>query len=294
LGFCLLLAAGGASSAPDLQSLLPTEEEVVAWKLVDQPLVYDAGTLFNFINGGAEVYLEYGFVEVVSQEYGAGEDSVIATIYEMEDPTAAFGVFSYNRSPQKTLLDLGDGGFQGGFQVAFLQDRYFVLVESYSSGSTVEEAQVAFSEVISKKIGTRANQPAVVSELPSSNLVAGSPKLLKGRLAVRSLFFLAEGDVFDLGDKDIVLYGEYDGSGGKAKLYLVIYESSQKAERTGARLKQAFDGNEDYTRLRSQDSIWSEETRFLGLALSGAAVAVVAEAESQRAVEQLLKATSGR
>ncbi len=291
LGFGLLLSSAGiAGGAPaELQSLLPVEEEVAPWRLVDQPLAYDAGTLFNFINGGAEVYLEYGFEEVVSQEYGSGEDSVIATVYEMKDPTAAFGVFSYNRSPQKTLLDLGDGGFQGGFQVAFWQDRYFVLVESFSSNDTAEGALTSFSEVISKKIDTRSASPAVMGELPARDLIPGSPKLLKGRLAVRSLFFLVEGDVFELGDKDTVLYGEYEGSAGTAKLFMVIYESPENAEGAGARLRRAFNEHEGYTRLSTRGSLWSKENHFVGLAVSGGTLAVVASADSQLFAEELLR-----
>ena len=72
-----------------------------SWEPYDELMRYGADNLYDFINGGAEVYVEYGFAQVITQEYVKGDDSIIFTIYEMGSPEAAFGIFSYNRTPQK-------------------------------------------------------------------------------------------------------------------------------------------------------------------------------------------------
>jgi hypothetical protein len=88
LAVLLVLALDSGCQTRNIQDLLPPEEEAAPWTRADEPLKYQADNLYNFINGGAEVYLEYGFVQVVSQEYVRAESSVICTIYEMKDPQA--------------------------------------------------------------------------------------------------------------------------------------------------------------------------------------------------------------
>ncbi len=290
LGVLLSSALSPAAEQKELKSLLPPEEEVSPWAYAGEPLTYDAETLFNFIDGGAEVYLEYGFVEVISQEYARGEDSVITTVYEMKEPVGAFGVFSYNRSPRKSPLSLGDGGFKGGFQAAFWQERYYVVVESFSSSEQMEQALLSFGSKISDRIGKHASQPAALRRLPGNRLVPGSEKLLKGRLAVRSLFFLTEADVFQLGEEDLVLYGEYEGAGGKAKLFLVIYEKAEKTSQVASRLEKAFSSAKGYRSL-SQDgpqSLCRKEDRYLGLLEGPNTLALVAEAHSLEEAREIL------
>jgi hypothetical protein len=155
-----------------------------SWEPFDELLRYEPDNLYDFINGGAEVYVEYGFVQVITQEYVKGDDSVIFTIYEMEDPAAAFGIFSYNRTPQKQAVDIGDGGFKGGFQLVFWQDRFYVILESYTQTEEMAETVSNLARQISKHIGTRAEEPDAVRRLPSESLLDGSAKLLGGELAL--------------------------------------------------------------------------------------------------------------
>lgn len=56
--------------------------------------IYDGGSLWGYINGGADVYLDYGFEKVRVQELMIEEASYKIEIYRMKSPKAAFGIFS--------------------------------------------------------------------------------------------------------------------------------------------------------------------------------------------------------
>ena len=77
--------------------LLPDPMTLPGIQLAGKPEVYYGDDLFDLINGGAEIYFEYGFVKVASQNYSEmkGNTSLRVEIYEMTDPEAAYGIFAF-------------------------------------------------------------------------------------------------------------------------------------------------------------------------------------------------------
>ena len=235
-----------------------------------------------FINGGAELYHQYGFVQVISQDYERGDDSVVCNIYQMEDPEAAFGIFSYSRNPDRTAVAVGDGGFASSLQVTFWQDSYYVVVESFVPGEELDKVRMSFANFISSNIGDHAEPPPLLQELPRSGLIPGSEKLLKGKITVDSLLFLGKADPFQLAREDRVLYGEYEVTGGKAKLFWVVYQDEAKAARVYPRVKGVFGSGKGYRLVGEQgtESRYSKEDRFYLLRQAADRLLLVAEAPS--------------
>src|SRR5512143_1516884 len=58
---------------------------------------YAGGSLYTYMDGGADLYLEYGFSGLSVRRYARGKDRYLVELYEMKAPEAAFGVYSYNR-----------------------------------------------------------------------------------------------------------------------------------------------------------------------------------------------------
>lgn len=138
--------------SPDLQRLLPAAAAVAPWKPSGDVARYDRTTLSHFIDGAAELYLQFGFSRAITQEYARGDDSVVCTIYEMADAKAASGIFFHGLSPQKTRLAIGDGAATAGFQLTFWQDRYFVVVETFSTGAEADRLLETFARVVEASI----------------------------------------------------------------------------------------------------------------------------------------------
>ncbi|MEN8222912.1 MAG: DUF6599 family protein [Acidobacteriota bacterium] len=77
-------------------STISLPDSIRGWEIKGEPETYKGDDLFLYINGGADIYHEYGFEEVLSSEYekaGAGRISV--EIYRMKDPGSAFGIFTF-------------------------------------------------------------------------------------------------------------------------------------------------------------------------------------------------------
>jgi len=58
---------------------------------------YEGSALYGYIDGGADLYLEYGFKKLGRQEIEAGGERIVVEIYLMRDALDAFGVFSVMR-----------------------------------------------------------------------------------------------------------------------------------------------------------------------------------------------------
>lgn len=205
-------------AAADTSALLPDAAAVDGWRPTDTSS-YDASTLSHLIDGGAEVYLDYGFVRAVTADYASGEDTVTCTVYEMRDATAAFGVFSYFRSSDKPLVTVGDAGFGGESQVALWQDRYFATVETFSTDLRHRDALQVFARAISTRIAAHASTPALLARLPAGRVTA-SEKLLRGRLATNALYTAWPSAPVSLGDAAL-LAARYPAPGGEVTVWIL-------------------------------------------------------------------------
>jgi|WetSurMetagenome_2_1015567.scaffolds.fasta_scaffold10669_5 hypothetical protein len=58
---------------------------------------FDGNALFGYMDGGAELYREFGFVDLTVQEMRIGEHQLLVELFRMRDSLAAFGIFSVSR-----------------------------------------------------------------------------------------------------------------------------------------------------------------------------------------------------
>jgi hypothetical protein len=66
-------SGGGAK----LERLLPPQ--FGDWQRTKDAAVYDRVTIFDYINGAGEVYLQFGFRECLVQRYHNQDDTLLAT-----------------------------------------------------------------------------------------------------------------------------------------------------------------------------------------------------------------------
>src|SRR4030042_5780455 len=93
-----------SSWAVPLESLIPKKDLPKEWILIHGPQIYTKKTLFEHINGQAELYFKYGFqksVFAIYQNRKSREDQIEVDIYDMGNVVQAFGVFSRFRNEDR-------------------------------------------------------------------------------------------------------------------------------------------------------------------------------------------------
>jgi hypothetical protein len=127
---------------------------------------YSCSTLYEYIDGAADVFQGYDVEVVLHQEFKAGVGELTVDIFGMGSLENAFGMYASERSPKYDFVDAGAEGYRNEGILNFFQDRYYVKIAGFGSGADAAIAQ--FAAGISRNIGSNKNFPALVSKLPEA------------------------------------------------------------------------------------------------------------------------------
>ena len=175
--FCfllLILLEGKISlSATPLESLVSKKDLPEGWALIDGPHLYTKKTLFEHIDGQAELFFKYGFqksVFAIYQKKKSPENQVELDIYDMGNILQAFGIFSRFRNEDQPI-GIGLDSFSDDRFASFYKGKYFVMLYATESNPSILK-QLAMT--ISLKILDRSNPPKEIDYFPKNGLKSGS------------------------------------------------------------------------------------------------------------------------
>jgi len=227
------------SWAAPLESLLPKKDLPEEWALVEGPQTYTKKTLFERINGEAELFFKYGFQKSVFAIYQSKknhENQVELDIYDMGNVLQAFGIFSRFRNEDR-LGGFGLDSFLDDHSALFYQGKYFVMLYAPEPN---QEILRKFCKLISLKISDPSPPPREISYFPKNGLKPGSIQYFaEGLLGHQFLKRGFQGTYVEktedekkvevevkakVEDKDRTETGHKE-----FKLFLAIFQNSQKA-----------------------------------------------------------------
>lgn len=219
---CLLaahpLAAGEAGSG---------EWKVPGWSPAGAPRLYRGAELYGFIDGGAELFLELGFEELLVHELQRGPARVSVELYRMLDATAARGVYLAKGGSEHRSRELPVRHSVGRFQATIQQGRLVVVITDEEGAGNAAALTAVARAVIPELPG---DEPVVILDLlPAAGKVPGSERILRGPLGLQSLLTLGEGDVLRLAGRATGVAADYEAGGARTGLLIVEYESDGEA-----------------------------------------------------------------
>jgi len=227
---CLVCAAApGFAADKFLETLLPVPACAEGWTLQETVILYDKETLFDRIDGEAELYFPYGFTRLACARYSNPRDDRIvieADVYEMGSLLDAFGIYATYRRKDGADIAIGVEGTISPAQLFFYQGRYFVRLQAIGTRDPGDNTFLSCARAISGNLPRVAGGP---SELESFKFPAVEPK--SERYIAKSLFgydFFRRGFVADATLND-----------GQVQLFLVPEHSPEAA-------RKAFDRYRSY------------------------------------------------
>ena len=166
----------GAAKAR-LARLLPDPSEVGAAR-GGEPKFYSSD-LYQYSDGGADVYLDYGLVAMVHQEYKSPSTDFTLDIYNLGTPANAFGIYAAESSPDYHFLPIGAEGYGTNEILNFLQDEFYVKLSAFSDREKTAPLLERFALAVSRRIGPSTSMPAFLSLFPSQALASHSCRYVK-------------------------------------------------------------------------------------------------------------------
>ena len=237
---------GGRSGQDPPKAWLPAEGAVADWSRDGPPQEFAGEDLYAYIDGGAEIYQEYGFRRVIVQDYkNQSGKSVSLEIFEMTSPEAAYGIFTFKRSGQGKAVRLGSEGELADYYLNFWKGCCLVTLTGFDPGPATLAGLQAVAAAVEAKIADTADPPGLIRALPAPGLRTGSVKYIKGILGLNNVypFYTARGLGFQAavkGDYEdgsalIVLdYGREDARAQAWKELRAELDASQKFKRSAA------------------------------------------------------------
>jgi hypothetical protein len=216
-----------------------------AWKPQGPPEVYEGEDLFIYINGGAEIYHEYGFQRVQVQEYVQGNRSITLEIFEMDDDASAFGLYTFKRGNKGVPLDLGNEGRLEGYYINFWKGNRQVTLTGHDEDPLTVRGLKTLGVSAAAGIAGPGVVPPLVAALPGDGLL--SLKYLKGPLGLMN----CRADLFDAPE---AVVGDY-ADGARIIVYAYPDEGTCRAAYTatkGARIHGRFIVVGDEDRVKSR------------------------------------------
>lgn len=164
-----LSSAGGPFPLPGIKG----------WKPAGEVQVFSPGNLFEYINGAADLYLNYEFRELKVAEYRSdGQASVTVEVYRHKSPLLAFGIYSQERSPAGKFLPIGAQGYSDKGYLNFLIGDAYVKISSYKTGEDDRGVLLQFARAVARNLGGVASLPALLPAFPQEGKKENAEKFI--------------------------------------------------------------------------------------------------------------------
>ena len=217
--FCALMPLSGGT-VTDLVKLLP--KTILGWDAVQKDAVYDRQTLYDYLDGGAEVYLAFDFKQVFVRKYsGPAQNEIALDIYDMGSSAEAFGVFSCDRQDEEA--GLGQESEYGPGLLRFWQGPYFVSITVGGDEKEAEKAILALGRAVASCLGPPGMKPGLLQCLPPAGLRPNRTSYFHGDISLNNRFFIASENILGLNRDTNCLLAEY-GQGQADPVHLLVVQ----------------------------------------------------------------------
>ncbi len=172
-----LLVKSEEKSQVSFESLLPEKQGM---KMTESPQIYYPETLFEYINGAAEIYLAYDFRQLIVAQFKKVDapDSLTVEIYDMGNHKNSFGIYSAERYPDNQFLPLGIQGYIEEGTLNFLVGNYYVKLLCFDCKDNTAEILAAFSKDIADRVEDKGRFPVLLDTFPQKGILPNTQKFI--------------------------------------------------------------------------------------------------------------------
>jgi hypothetical protein len=119
----------------------PLFPQIPDWKITQDDPVYTSNNLWDIIDGAADLYLEYAFVDLhIARYINTDSIEVKVELYRHASDVDAFGMYSQERDTGYHFIPLGVQGYIQQGVLNFLTGCYYIKLSTYQTGEKAQEA----------------------------------------------------------------------------------------------------------------------------------------------------------
>jgi hypothetical protein len=200
-------------------------EEIPGLSL-DRNECFDGRSLWGYMNGGADIYLEYGFEKLRVEEFTKEDETIKLEVFKMDDPISAFGIYSFKtfRCEQSNVIIPID--CLNRFQFQLLCGSYYIQIINESGSEKAKQTMIMLAETLLKKIEPYELKLPVKYLTDSLNFSLSEIKMVKGELGVHNKTNYLK-DCFSGIDNYEIYFAKTDADDKKVKYYELVFDAPE-------------------------------------------------------------------
>ncbi|MBI9036991.1 MAG: hypothetical protein JEY97_02555 [Bacteroidales bacterium] len=181
LFFCMLSAIGqDNNNIPEL-----TESDLKNGEIIRNE-TFNGNSLWGYMNGGADIYLEYGFKGLRVQEFKLDDQIIKAEIYLMGDQESAFGIYSIKKFHCLFSDTLICPDCQNNYQYQSAKGPIYISITNEKGSDKANAACLETGKKILEKVKASEFKLPVFQNCNKNYLSLNDSKLIKGRLGLQN------------------------------------------------------------------------------------------------------------
>ncbi len=269
-----------------LASLLP--QTLPGWQQDGPDYLYGPKNLYDYIDGGAELYLSYGFEQVLNRIYIApNQPDILVDIFDMINSKNAYGVFSHSR--EKENISIAQGGQYVPGLLLFWKDRYFISILATPETPKAKTAVFELARYIDSHITDTGPLPPILDYLPPQNLIEPSIRYFRHYIWLNSYYYISPENILHMNDDTEAVMAKYTFSSDDRLLLLVIQYPDEKQ-----RLEAQKTFSQTYYKSQNSGPFLIAKNQWSGLSAYGDSLAIVFNGSQKVQIDQLLQLAVGQ
>ncbi len=185
----------------------------------EEVAVYVGRGLFEYINGGAEEFHRYGFVDVATAVYAHGETEIVVDLYRFREPVGAYGLYTGMRPQDPDTVRIGVEGYASTMNLDFVKGCFFGRLVAYDTGPETSAGMREAARALAGAISGTIERPALFSRFPRAHRLPFSDAIAADSFLGRQGLDDVYSQGYRIGDHAFRLFLSSDPEGSKLRLW---------------------------------------------------------------------------
>jgi hypothetical protein len=225
----------------NIRELFPGKDVFKGWEIKDSIEIYNVDNLYYYIDGGADIYIEYGFLEAATCKYfnSSGSDIRIE-IYRMTSDTAAFGIFTINSSDNGEQVEFGNLAYLYNYNLDFWKGPWFVRCTSVKKDVGSMDTLILIAGLVNAKIADTGKESRLTNVFRIDGMQFTDIRYITGIIGLNNVYNFGNGVIAGFTDGVI-------GSCNEKMLFAFRYASEHVCREWFASAKGKVQMNKKFT-----------------------------------------------
>ncbi len=224
---CVLLFLNLQIIAQEIPDIDP--EEVPDFQLTRNE-TFDGPSLWGYMNGGADIYLEYGFEILRVQEFTHEDENLKMELYKMSDPISAFGIYSIKSFKCRESGMLASIDCLNPYQYQIQYGDYYISITNESGSAEAKPFMLEMAQTILPRLEYEELLLPCTWLTDTTGLSPQEIKMIMGSLGIQNKAPKLTG-MFDGINPYQVYFASMEKEGKRIQVYQIVVDDADQKER---------------------------------------------------------------